>query len=98
VKAQGGARDPGAETHDIIPDGCLWVCGLTLAVCASFRWSKPVSCESEARVWHSATLLPGKNMIVVFGKRFRVPDPCQSSQGVFSWSMDLGFAPSSECW
>lgn len=33
------------------------------------KWERPLNCDSIPRCWHSATFLPGKNLLVAFGKR-----------------------------
>ena len=31
------------------------------------KWSKPINCRGEARQWHSATLLPERQLVIAFG-------------------------------
>lgn len=34
---------------------------------AGGKWERPLNCDSIPRCWHSATFLPGKNLLVAFG-------------------------------
>lgn len=41
----------------------------------TYTWSRPMNCDSVPRAWHTASFIPGKNLLVIFGGE-RTVDGC----------------------
>jgi hypothetical protein len=72
----------GGESDTDVANGCT-LGDLRLLDTASGTWTRPVNTDGIPRVWHTATNLPGRNAMIVFGLNFNLSTLFPSLNGYF---------------